>query len=145
MRGLREGGGGGVARYTPHGAAWENQGRKVELDRRNYGRRRGGADHLSDRVLQGGDKRVPSGGLPGKGRDADSNEDTFLAQTCTGRRDHLGGGKPSSSKVPTMRHGGPMAVTKWESQEHCDVKEWVGEEKAATGGDEGTEKHGDGL
>ena len=75
----------------------------MELDRRNYVRRRGGSDHLLDRVpYQGGDEGMPSGGLPGKGRDADDEEGTFLAQTCTGLRDHLGGGKPPSSKVPTM-------------------------------------------
>ena len=105
----------------------------------------GGADHLSDRVPQGGDEGVPSGRLPGKDRDADGDEVTFLAQTCTGRHDHLGGGKPPSSKVPTMRHAGPVAVPKWEAQEHSDVQEWVGEEEAATGGDGGKGKHGDGL
>ena len=88
---------------------------------------------------------MPSGGLPGKGRDADDNESTFPAQACTGRRDHLGGGKPPSSKVPTMRHAGPVAFLKWEAQEHLDVQEWGGEEEAATGGDRDTGKHGDGL
>ena len=88
---------------------------------------------------------MPSGGMPEKGRDADSNEGTFLAQTCTGRRDHLGGGKPPSSKVPTMRHAGPVAVPKLEAQEYRDVQEWGGKEEAATGGDRDTRKHGDGL
>ena len=76
---------------------------------------------------------MPSGGLPGKGQDADGDEGTFLAQTCTGRRDHLGGGKPPSSKVPTMRHSGPVSVPKWEAQEHRDVQEWGREEESATG------------
>ena len=88
---------------------------------------------------------MPSGGLPGKGRDTDSDEGTFLAQTCTGRRDHLGGGKPPSSKVTMMRHAGPVAVPEWEAQEHRNVQEWGGEEEAATGGDRDTGKHGDGL
>ena len=48
VRGLWEGAGGRVAGHTSNGTAWEIQGIKVELDRRSYGRRRGGADHLSD-------------------------------------------------------------------------------------------------
>ena len=59
-----------------------------------------------------GDEGMPSGGLSGKGRDADGDEGTFMAQICTGRRDHLGGGKPPYSKVTTMIHAGPMAVSK---------------------------------
>ena len=104
-----------------------------------------GADYLSDRVPQGGDEGVPSGELPGKDRDADGDDGTFLAQTCTGHCDNLGGGKPPSSKVSTMRHAGPVEVPKWESQDHSDVQEWGGEEEAATGRDGGTGKHGDGL
>ena len=88
---------------------------------------------------------MPSGGLPRKGRDADGDEGTFLTQTCTGRRDRLGGGKPPSSKVPTIRHAGPVAFPKGEAQEHHDVQEWCGEEEAETGRDGGTGKHGDGL
>ena len=86
VRGLREGDGGRVAGHTSNGAAWESQDRKVELDRRNYGRMWGGADHLSDRVPQGGGEGMPSGGLPGKGWDADGDAGTFLAQACTGRQ-----------------------------------------------------------
>ena len=142
---MQEGDSGRVARHTLNGTAWESQGRKVNLHQRNYGRRRGGADHLSDRVPQGGDEVVPSGELPGKGQDADGDEGTFLAQTCTGRRDHLGGGKPPSSNVPTMRHAGPVAVLKWEAQKHRDVQEWGGEEESETGGDRDTGKHGDCL
>ena len=124
MRGLREGGGGRVAGHTPNGTAWENQGKKVKLDRHIYGRmrRREGANNLSDRVPQGRDKEVPSGGLPGKGRDVDDDEGTFLAQTCTGSRDHLGRGKPPPSKVSTMHHAGPVAVPKWAPQAHSDVQ-----------------------
>ena len=145
MQGLRKGDGGGVTGHTPHVTAWENQGKKVDLDRRSYGRgrRRGGANNISDRVSQGGYKGVSSGRVPGKGRDTNGNEGAFLATACLGRRDHLGGGKPPSSKMPTMKHAGPMAVTKWTPQEHRYVQEWGGEEEAATGG--GKIKHGDGL
>ena len=117
----------------------------MELDRRTYGRRRGGANHISDRVPQGGDKGVPSGRVPRKGQDVDCNEVTFLAHTCTGRHDHIGGGKPPSPKVPKMQHAGPVAVPKREAQEYSDVQEWGGEDEAATGGDGNTGKHRDGL
>ena len=76
-----EGDGGMVIGHTPDGTAWEDQEKNVELDRRSYrSRRRGGANNLSDRVPQGGDEGVPSGGVPRKGRDTDSDEGTFLAQ-----------------------------------------------------------------
>ena len=76
---------------------------EVELYQRIHGRRRRGTKYLSDRVPhQGGDEGMPSGGLPGKGWDADGDEGSFLAQICLGCRDHLGGGKPPTSKVLTM-------------------------------------------
>ena len=64
--------------------------------------RRGGAKDISDRVPQGGDEGVSSGRMPGKGWDKDVDEGEFLETACKGRRDHLGGGKPPSSKMPTM-------------------------------------------
>ena len=66
---------------------------------------------------------MPSEGLPGKGRDTDGDEGAFLAPACLGHRDHLGGGKPPTSKVLTMRHAGPVVVPQWETPEHCDVQE----------------------
>ena len=118
----------------------------MDLDRRSYGRgRRGVANNISDRFPQGGDEGVSSGQVPGKGRDMDGDEGAFLETACSGRCDHLGGGKPPSSKIPTMRHAGPVAVTKWMPQEHSDVHEWGGKEEAATGGGGGKRKHGDGL
>ena len=102
MQGLRKGDGSGVTGHTPSGTAWENQVKKVELELHSYRRmRRGVANNLSDIFPQGGDEGVPSGGVPGKGRDADSDEGTFMAQKCTGRCDHLGGGKPPSSNMST--------------------------------------------
>ena len=146
MQGLRKGDGGGVTGHTPHVTAWENQGKKVDLDRRSYrrGRRRGGANNILDIVTQGGDKGVSSGRVPGKGQDMDGDEGAFLETACLGHRDHIGGGKPPSSKIPTMQHAGPMAVTKWTSQEHSDVKEWGGDEEVETGGGGGKRKHEDG-
>ena len=118
----------------------------MDLDQRSYGRRRrGGANNISGRFPQGGDEGVPSGGVPGKVRDTDGDEGAFLAPECPGCRDHLGGGKPPSPKITTMRHAGPVAVTAWTPHEHRDVQEWGEEEEAATGGDGGKGKHGDGL
>ena len=80
-----------------------------------YSSRGLGTTHLSARVpYQGGDEGIPSAGLPGKGRDADGDEGAFLVPACPGRRDHLGGGKPPTSKVLTMRHAGTVTVPKWE-------------------------------
>ena len=94
----------------------------MELDRHSHGRRRSGTKHLSGRVpCQGRDEGFPSGGLSGKGRDADGDEVAFMAQTYPGRCDNLGGGKPPTSNVLTMRHAGPVPVPKWETQEHRDV------------------------
>ena len=117
------------------------------MDRRIHGRRRRRVTkNLSDRVPhQGGYEGMPSGGLPGKGRDADGDEGTFMAQTCPGRRDHLGRGKPPPSKVLAMRHAGAVAFPKWETQEHRNVQEWGGKGEPATGGDGDKGKHGDGL
>ena len=88
---------------------------------------------------------MSSGRIPGKGWDKDGNEGAFMETACTGRHDHLGGGKPPSSKVPTMQHSGPVAVPEWEAQEHRNVQEWGGEEEAATGGGRDKGKHRDSL
>ena len=88
---------------------------------------------------------MPSGGLPRKGRDTDGDESAFLAPACPGHCDHIGGGKPPTYKVLTMRHAGTVAVPQWETQEHRDVQDWDREEETATGGDRDAGKHGDGL
>ena len=77
---------------------------------------------------KGGDGGVSSERMPGKGRDKDGDEGAFLERACKGRRDHLGGGKPPSSNMPTMRHASSVAVSKWTSQEHSNVQEWGREE-----------------
>ena len=103
MRGLRKGGGGWVTGLTPHDPAWEGKGKVMDMDRRGYGRgRRGRASEISDGVPQGGDDGVSSGRLSGEGRDTDGDADALLDAACEGHSDHLGGGKPPSSKMPTM-------------------------------------------
>ena len=99
----------------------------MDMYRRSYGRgRRRRAKDISGRVPQGGDDGVSSGSMPGKGRDKDGDEGAFLEKACTGRHDHLGGGKPPSSKMPMMHHASPVAVTEWTPQDHSDVQEWGG-------------------
>ena len=136
VQGLRKGVGGGVIGYTPHDTAWKNQGEMVKLDRHSNGEDRRGSNNISDRVPQGGDEGVSSGRVPGKGQDAPA---------CPGRRDHLGGGEPTSSKMPTMRHAGPVAITKRTPQGYIDVQEWGGEKEVTTGGGRGKRKCRDGL
>ena len=51
---------------------------------------------------KGGDEGVSSRRLSGEFRDMDGNAGAFLETACEGHIDHLGGGKPPSSKMPTM-------------------------------------------
>ena len=146
VQGLRKGGGGRVTGLTPHVTAWESNGKTMDMERRSYGRGgRGRAKDISDRVPQGGGEGVSSGRMPGKGRDKDGDEGAFLETACSGRRDHLGGGKTPSAKMPTMRHASPVADTKWPSQEHSNVQEWDGKEETVTGGGRVKRQRGDGL
>ena len=86
----------------------------MDMDRRSYGRERKGRNKdISDRVPQGGDEGVSSGRMPGKGQEKDGDEGALMETACKGRRDHLVGGKPPSSKMPTLRHVRPVAVSKW--------------------------------
>ena len=113
VRGLREGDGGRVAGIPPDDSAQEGEGGKVNLERLSYGK---GAKNILDRLPdQGRAMGVPLGGLPRKGWDKDGDEDTFLQPACLGHRDHLGGGRPPTPKVLTMRHAGPVADPKWET------------------------------
>ena len=51
---------------------------------------------------KGGGDDVSSGGLSGEGRDTDGDAGAFLETACEGHSDHIGGGNPPSSKIPTM-------------------------------------------
>ena len=114
MQGLREGDGVRVAGILSDDTAWEGEGGQMELERSIHGRR--GNTDLSDRVAdQGRDEVMPSGGLPRKGQDMYGNEGAFLAPVCPGHRDHIGGWKPPTPKVLTMRHDGPVAEPQWET------------------------------
>ena len=118
----------------------------MELDRRSYGGR--GEEPTTTYQIEfpkGGDAGVSSGRVTGKGRDADGDAGAFLAPACPGRRDHLGGGGPPSSNIPTMRHAVPVEFTKWTPKDHSNVQMWGGETEAATGGGGGKRKCGDGL
>ena len=118
----------------------------MDMDRRSYEKgRRGRNKDISDRFPQGGDEGISSGRMPGKVRDKDGDEGALLETVCKGRRDHLGGGKPPSSKMPTLRHVFPVEVSQWPSQEYRDVQEWGGKEQTATDGSGGKRQRGGGL
>ena len=136
-------GAGRVAGSPSDDTAWEGKGVQVELELSSHWRR--GSTNLSDRVPdQGMDEGMPSGGLPRKGRDTNGNEGAFLAPACPGNHDHLGGGKPPTPKVLTMRHAGPVADHQWETSGDHDLQEWGGAEEAATGVDRAAGKYRDG-
>ena len=75
--------------------------------------------------------------------DGDAGE--FLDTARELHRDHLGGGKPPSSKMPTMRHASPVESPQRPPQEHIDVQGWGGKEETTTGGGGGQGQRGDGL
>ena len=103
MQGLRKGGGGRVTGLTPHVTALESKGNMMDMDRRSYRRGgRGRAKDISDRVPQGGDEGVSSRGMSRTGQNKHGNEGALLEMACKRRRDHLGGGKLTSSKIPTL-------------------------------------------
>ena len=86
----------------------------MDLERISHGRKRN--TNLLDRVPdQGRDEGIPSGGLPRKGWDTDGDEGAFMSPACPGHSDNLGGGKPPTPKVLTMRHAGPVAEPQWET------------------------------
>ena len=144
VRGMREGDGGRVAGIPSNDATWEGEGVKVELERLSHGRRQN--KNLLDRVTnKGRDKGMPSVGLPRKVWDTDGDEDAFLLPACPGHCDHLGGGKPPTPKVLTMRHAGPVAGPQWETSRYRNVQEWGIAEEMATGGDKAARNNGDCL
>ena len=115
----------------------------MELERLGHWR---GDKNISDRLPdQGRAEGLPCGGLPRKGWDTDGDEDTFSQPACPGHCGHLGGGKPPTPKMLTMRHAGPTAGPKLEASQYRDVQEWGGAEETANGRDRTTRKYGDGL
>ena len=110
VRGMRERDGGGIAGIPPDDTIWTGKGGAVEIG--NLGHMRRPTDISAGLPEQGRAKELPCGGLPRKGRDTDSDADAFLQTACPGHRDHLGGGKPPTPKVLTMRYAGPVAGTR---------------------------------
>ena len=114
VRGLQEGDGSRFAGNPLDDTTWEGESGQVELEQSSHRRRI--KSNISDRVTdQGSEEGIPSGGLPRKGRDTDGDEGSFLAPACPGHRDHLGGGKPPTPKVLTMKHAGNMVDPQWET------------------------------
>ena len=69
----------------------------------------------------------------------------FLQPACLGHRDHIGGGKPPTPKVLTMRHAGTVTGTQREAPCHRIVQERGGAEETADSGGRPEGKHGEGL
>ena len=87
-------------RMSQHGKARERF--CTWTDAATGGGRRGGASDMLDRVPQGRDEGVSSERMYGEVRYTDGDAGTFLETACEGHSDHLGGGKPPSSKMPTL-------------------------------------------
>ena len=109
--GMREGDGSGIVGTPQDDTAWADNRGAMELGSLDHGRRP--ADVLAVLPDQGRAAELPYRGLPRTGRDKDSNADEFLQPACPGYHDHIGGGKPPTPKVLTMRHAGPMVGAKW--------------------------------
>ena len=105
-----EGDGGGIAGITSDDTAWKGEGVTLELGR--VGHRRRPTDVSAGLPDQGRAADLPSRGLPRTFRDEDGDADALLQPACPGYCDHLGGGKPPTPKVLTMRHSGPMEGAK---------------------------------
>ena len=100
MRGLRKGGGGGVAGLPPHDTAQKSTGEGLDMEGHGYGGgRRGRATDITARVPHGGGKGVSSGRVPGEVRDTDGNVSALLEEARAGHHYHLGGGKPPPSQM----------------------------------------------
>ena len=104
MRGLRKGDGVGVARLTPQDATRQRTGEEMGMGGRVHGGEGRGRDtNIQAGVPQGGDNGVPSGRVPGEGRDTDGDARALLEEARAGHHHHLGGGKPTPSKVRKLQ------------------------------------------
>ena len=111
MRGMREGYGGRVAGIPSDDATRKGEGGTLELGSLSHGRR---LTHISYGFNdQWRAEELPCVGMPRKGWDADGDEDALLNPACPGHCGHLGGGKPPTPKVLTMRHAGTVAIPQW--------------------------------
>ena len=81
--------------------------------RRKGGGRRGRGTNIQAGVPQGGDNGVPSGRVPGEGRDTDGDARALLEEARAGHHYHLGGGKPPPSKMRKLRHVCTVAGPQW--------------------------------
>ena len=87
MRGLRKGDGGGVARLSPHDATWLRTGEEMGMDGHGHGGgRRWRGTIIQAGVPQGGDNGVPSGRVPGEGRDTDGDARALLEEARAGHQ-----------------------------------------------------------
>ena len=132
VRGLRERDVGGIIGVTQGYAAWA--GGRGAVDLGSFGDGRRSVDVLDGLPDQGRAVELPTGEMPRPGREEDSDDDALFQPACPGYRDHLGGGKPPPPTVTTMRHAGPMEVTKRQAPHHRTVQKGRGTKEASDGG-----------
>ena len=115
MRGQRKGDGGGVSRLPPHDATRQRTGEEMGMDGRGHG---GGGEEGETQTYRlefpkGGDNGVPSGRVPGEGRDTDGDARALLEEARAGYHYRLGGRKPPPSKMQKLLHVCTVAGPQW--------------------------------
>ena len=73
------------------------------------------------------------------------HSDALIQTACTGHHDHLGGGKPPTPNVMTMRHAGTVEGTQRRAPCHRVVQERGGVEETADSGGRSKGHHREGL
>ena len=139
VRGLRERDGSGIIGITQGDAVWAGGRGAVEMGSFGHGRR--AADVLDGLLDQGRAVELPSGGLPGPGRNKDGDTDEFFQPEFPVYCDHFGGGKPPPPTVPLMRHAGPLEGTKRKAPRHRTVRKGSGTKETLDGGGRAEGEH----
>ena len=111
MRVIWEGDGDRIVGVPHNGTTQADDRGAMEMG--SLGHRRRTADVPAGLTDQGRAAELPSRGLTGTGRDKVNDAYALLQPACPGYYDHLGGGKPTTPTVLTMRHAGPMEGAKW--------------------------------
>ena len=101
MRGLRKGGGGGVAGLPPNETTREGTGKALDMERHGYGGLEEGGKPQTYRIdfPGGGGKGVSSGRVSGESRDTYGYAGSLLEEARAEHSHHLGGGKSPPSKM----------------------------------------------
>ena len=109
MQGVQGGDGGEICGGAQDDSAWASGRGAKELEKLDHGVRAADVSHFLPG--QGMPAELPGGGMPRPSGDEYSNAGTFPTLACHGHRGHSGGGKPTPTTVPLMRHSGLPAGT----------------------------------